>query len=55
MVATLHQLIGQLDEYFPKAQEFIPERWMKGDPQESKYATRAIIKRLEKIFLKIIK
>ena len=35
MVATLHQMIGQLDEYFPKAQEFIPERWIKGDPQES--------------------
>ena len=24
-----------MDEYFPNAQEFLPERWVKGDPQES--------------------
>ena len=32
---TAHQLIGQLDEYFPNAKSFVPERWIKGDPQES--------------------
>lgn len=24
-----------MDEYFPNAQEFKPERWIKGDPEES--------------------
>jgi cytochrome P450 len=43
MVATLHQMIGQLDQYFPNAQEFIPERWIKGDPQESHHHPYALL------------
>ena len=35
MVLGALYLIGQLEEYFPNAQAFIPERWIKGDPEES--------------------
>ncbi|KAI9565465.1 hypothetical protein GHT06_009257 [Daphnia sinensis] len=35
LVAALHQLMARLDENFPEAEKFIPERWIKGDPQES--------------------
>lgn len=35
MVVALHQLMGQLEEFFPRPSEYIPERWIKGDPQES--------------------
>ena len=43
MVATLHQLMGQLDEYFPNAQAFIPERWIKGDPKESQHHSYTLL------------
>ncbi|XP_046635706.1 probable cytochrome P450 49a1 [Daphnia pulicaria] len=36
LVVALHQLMSHLDENFPDAQKFIPERWIKGDTQESK-------------------
>jgi cytochrome P450 len=35
LVVFLHQLMAEMDEYFPNAQEFKPERWIKGDPEES--------------------
>ena len=35
MVLGALYLIGQLEEYFPNAQAFISERWIKGDPEES--------------------
>lgn len=31
----LHHIPAHLDEYFPKAMEFIPERWIKGHELES--------------------
>jgi cytochrome P450 len=36
-------LIGQLEEYFPNAQAYIPERWMRGDPQESNHHPYALL------------
>lgn len=35
LVVFLHQLMALMDEYFPNAQAFVPERWIKGDPLES--------------------
>ncbi|EFX79020.1 hypothetical protein DAPPUDRAFT_305015 [Daphnia pulex] len=35
LVVLLHQLMAQMDEYFSNAKEFKPERWIKGDPEES--------------------
>jgi hypothetical protein len=29
--------MSHLDENFPDAQQYIPERWIKGDVQESKH------------------
>lgn len=36
MVILLHHIACSLDEYFTKPEEFIPERWIKGHPLESK-------------------
>ena len=35
LVFAIHQLMSELDEFFPRPLEFIPERFVKGDPQES--------------------
>lgn len=37
MVMTLHHIPSLLDEYFPRANEFIPERWLRGHPMESNH------------------
>ena len=37
LVVALHQLMSHLDENFPDAQQYIPERWIKGDVQESQH------------------
>ena len=38
-----HQLIGKSDEYFPNAKSFLPERWIRGDPQESHHHPYALL------------
>ncbi len=43
MVASTHQMTSNLEEYFPRAKEFIPERWIKGDPQESHHHPYAVL------------
>nr|QST15056.1 CYP362A3 protein [Diaphanosoma celebensis] len=35
MVITCHEWMCRQEEYFPKANDFIPERWIKGHPLES--------------------
>ena len=35
MVIIGNQLMGEMEQYFPRPHEYIPERWIKGDPQES--------------------
>lgn len=39
----LHQFTGQLEEYFPDHQKFIPERWIKGHPLESQHHSYALL------------
>ena len=43
LAVLIHQLIGQSDEYFPNAKTFLPERWIRGDPQESHHHPYALL------------
>ena len=43
LVITAHQLLAQLEEFFPNAKSYIPERWMKGHPLESKHSPYALL------------
>lgn len=35
--------MAHLDEYFPNAKKFVPERWIKGDPEESHHHPYAVL------------
>lgn len=39
----LHQITSHSEEHFPDALKFIPERWIKGDPQESNHHPYAVL------------
>ena len=36
LVATLHQYMCRMEEYFTEADRFVPERWVKGHALESR-------------------